>query len=73
MSLSEFSEHNLHFVTRFRLDEARSGGERVTSVAVARDPDNIMIVVVGGAGTHSTFVTSNGYAVPVTRVVALGD
>ena len=73
MSLTEFSEHNLHFVTRFRLDETRPGGESVTSVTVAREPDNIMIVVVGGAGTHSTFVTSNGYAVPVTRVVALGD
>ncbi|MBI2907644.1 MAG: hypothetical protein HYX92_08325 [Chloroflexi bacterium] len=41
-----------------------------TEVSLLREPDDLIVIVAGGAGKHSIYVPTNGHFRPVTRLVA---
>jgi hypothetical protein len=46
---------------------------RETWVPISEDPDDISIIVAGGAGSHSVFVPVSAHTRSVTKEIALTE
>lgn len=72
--LHAFSKSNIDDMLRKRRPKWVTPGDLQGSVTIADAPEEIWVIVVGGAGPHSCFIPSFGEGSrPVTRAIAFKD
>ena len=73
MPLAAFSAENVEHRMRPRFPERLGSAGPQTPVPVVQSPDDLVIVVIGGAGKHSAFIPTFGPTRSVTRAIARSD
>jgi hypothetical protein len=73
LPLGAFSDENIERRFRIRFPDRYGKASLDTSMPVVQRPENLIIVVVGGAGKHSAFMPTFGTTRSVTRALRRGD
>ena len=71
--LSKFSDENVNRRLRKRMPEEYAKAGLDALVPVVKSPDNLIVVVIGGAGKHSAFIPTFGNTRSVTRPLVHAD
>ena len=71
--LSKFSDENVNRRLRKRMPEEYAKAGLDALVPVVKSPDNLIVVVIGGAGKHSAFIPTFGNTRAVTRALVHAD
>jgi hypothetical protein len=73
LPLSKFSKENIERRFRVTFRERYENADADALVPAVQRPENIMIVVIGGAGKHSACIPTFGATRPVTRALKRSD
>lgn len=73
LPLGKFSSENIERRLRVKFPERFAKAGMDAPVPMVQDPDDFMIVVIGGAGKHSAFIPTFGATHAVTRALKLRD
>ena len=73
LPLGKFSKENIERRLRVKFPERFAHAGMDAPVPMVQDPDDFMIVVIGGAGKHSAFIPTFGATHAVTRALKLRD
>ena len=73
LPLGKFSKENIERRLRVKFPERFANAGMDAPVPMVQDPDDFMIVVIGGAGKHSAFIPTFGATHAVTRALKLRD
>lgn len=73
LPLGRFSKENIERRLRIKFPERFANAGMDALVPMVQDPDDFMIVVLGGAGKHSAFIPTFGATHAVTRALKLRD
>ncbi|MBX9810516.1 MAG: hypothetical protein K2Y16_02725 [Burkholderiales bacterium] len=73
LPLGRFSRENIERRLRVKFPERFAKAGMDALVPMVQDPDDFMIVVLGGAGKHSAFIPTFGATRPVTRALKRRD
>lgn len=71
--LGKFSEENVMRRLRVKYGDRYATAGPETLVPIVQNPDDFIVIVVGGAGKHSAFMPSFGNTRSVTRMLAHAD
>jgi hypothetical protein len=71
LPLGKFSKENIERRLRVKFPERFAKAGMDALVPMVQDPDDFMIVVIGGAGKHSAFIPTFGATHAVTRALKL--
>ena len=73
LPLGRFSKENIERRFRVTYRERYADAGPDAPVPVVRRPEDILIVVIGGAGKHSAYIPTFGATLPVTRALKRRD
>ena len=71
--MGEFSPENIERRLKFKFPERYGNGNDDTPVTMVQTPDDLIIVVLGGAGKHSAYLPTFGTTRVVTRPLKTVD
>ena len=71
--LGRFSDENIERRFRVKFAARFAGAGREAPVPMAQRAEDIMVVVIGGAGKHSMYIPTFGETLSVTRALKLAD
>ena len=73
LPLGKFSKENIERGLRTRFPDRYANAGMDTLVPMVQNPDDFIVVVLGGAGKHSAFIPTFGLTNAVTRALKLRD
>lgn len=73
MPLGKFSKENIERRLRVKLKERYAGASLDALVPMVQRAEDIIVVVIGGAGKHSAFIPTFGATRSVTRALTRRD